>query len=290
MSGILYVVGTPIGNLGDITYRAVETLGKVDFVCAEDTRVSLKLLNHLGIKKPLVSYHEHSARQVSENIVNRIQAGESCAVVTDAGMPCISDPGADLIALCRERAVATVVIPGPTAVASAAAMSNIPCARFAFEGFLSVAKKQRYEHLEALAHDTHTLIFYEAPHKLRATLRDLYEHLGDRRISVCHELTKIHESVFTTTLSDARKYYEDVNLKGEFVLVVEGYHAPDNSDEREISLDEAAEQVKILIKGGKKPADACKEVASTTGYKKSELYSVIISSDGEATADSFTPM
>lgn len=274
MSGVLYVVGTPIGNLGDITFRAVETLGKVDFICAEDTRVTLKLLNHLEIKKPLVSYHEHSSRQVCDGIVDRIEAGESCAVVTDAGMPCISDPGADLIALCVERGISTQVVPGATAVASAAAISNIGCARFSFEGFLSVVKKQRYDHLLSLERDAHTLIFYEAPHKLVATLEDLLEHFGNRKISVCHELTKIHESVLRTTIEGALEYYRVNNPKGEFVLVVEGFKQ-DNT-EAEMTIEAAAEQVKRLIADGKKPVDACKDVAKLTGYKKSELYSMIV--------------
>ena len=167
--GQLFVVGTPIGNLGDITYRAVETLKSVDFICAEDTRVTVKLLNHYGIKKPLVSYHEHSARQVSESIVSRILAGESCAVVSDAGMPCISDPGEDLVKRCIESGINVTVVPGPTAMASAVAVSGLSTSRFSFEGFLSVTKKQRFSHLQSVANDTRTLIFYEAPHKLLNT-------------------------------------------------------------------------------------------------------------------------
>lgn len=274
LSGILYVVGTPIGNLGDMTYRGVETLEKVDFICAEDTRVTLKLLNYFEIKKPLVSYHEHSSRQVSESIVNRILNGENCAVVSDAGMPCISDPGVDLIRMCIERDVKVEVVPGPTAMASAVAVSNISTSRFAFEGFLSVTKKQRYEHLQSAAKDTHTLIFYEAPHKLTATLKDMLEYFGDRNISICRELTKIHEEVIRTTISEAITYYETVNPKGEFVLVVEGYNPPEITEE--ITMDAALEQVKKLIENGSKPSDACKEAAKLTGYKKSELYSALV--------------
>lgn len=272
MAGILYIVGTPIGNLGDVTFRQKETFEKVDFICAEDTRVTVKLLNHLGIKKPLVSYHEHSSRQVSENIIARITSGENCAVVTDAGMPCISDPGEDLVMLCAEQDIRTEVVPGPTAVASAVAISGLITSRFCFEGFLSVTKKQRYEHLQSVAKDTHTLVFYEAPHKLTATLSDMYQYFGDRKISICRELTKIHEEVIRTTLSDAISYYENVTPKGEFVLVVEGYTA---DEEQAYTIDDAVKEVKKLIDKGQKSVDACKDIAKLTGFKKSELYNLI---------------
>lgn len=274
MNGILYVVGTPIGNLGDMTYRAVETLQKVDFICAEDTRVTLKLLNYFDIKKQLISCHEHTSLQIAEGIADRIAAGESCAVVSDAGMPCISDPGADLIRLCVERGIKVEVVPGPTAMASAAAISNISCSRFAFEGFLSVTKKQRYEHLQSVAKDTHTLIFYEAPHKLISTLEDMLEYFGDRKLAICRELTKLHEEVIRTTISGALDYYKTVNPKGEFVLVVEGFKPDEQSEE--ISFEAALEQVRKLMSSGMKPSDACKEAAKLTGYKKSELYSALV--------------
>ena len=274
MSGTLYVVGTPIGNLGDMTYRGVKTLSDVDFICAEDTRVSIKLLNHFEIKKPLVSCHEHSSQQNMENILGRILNGESCAVVSDAGMPCISDPGAEIIRLCIQNGVKVEVVPGPTAMASAVALSNISATRFAFEGFLSVTKKQRYEHLKSIVRDTHTLVFYEAPHKLISTLNDMYEYLGDRKISICRELTKLHEEVIRMTLSQAIEYYKEVNPKGEFVLVIEGYNPSD--DEEEITPEKALEQIKKLIEKGSKPADACKEISRLTGYKKSGLYESLI--------------
>lgn len=277
MNGKLYVVGTPIGNLGDMTYRGVETLSNVDFICAEDTRVTLKLLNRFGIKKPLVSFHEHTAYQICEGIVNRIALGETCAVVSDAGMPCISDPGADLIKMCIEHNIPTEVVPGPTAVASAVAMSNIPSARFAFEGFLSVTKKQRYEHLRSAAKDPHTLVFYEAPHKLVATLNDMLEYFGDRRISICRELTKIHEEVIRTTISKAIKYYAEVSPKGEFVLVVEG--CPESEVGAEMTFDEAVSRAQRLIESGMKPSEACKEIAAVTGIKKGELYSAVVNID-----------
>ncbi len=273
MSGKLYVVGTPIGNLGDITYRAVETLGKVDFVCAEDTRVTVKLLNHFEIKKPLVSYHEHSVRQVSENIIERILAGESCAVVSDAGMPCISDPGEDLVRLCAEKEIPIEVVPGPTAMASAVAISGLSTSRFAFEGFLSVTKKQRYSHLEEVAKDTHTLIFYEAPHKLVATLTDMLEYFGDRKISLCRELTKIYEEVIRTTISGAIEYYKDKNPKGEYVLIIEGYNKED--ERAELTIEDAVAEAQKLIDSGMRAVDACKEAAKITGFKKSDIYSML---------------
>lgn len=271
MSGKLFVVGTPIGNLGDITYRAVDTLKSVDFICAEDTRVTVKLLNHYEIKKPLVSYHEHSARQVSENIVNRILSGENCAVVSDAGMPCISDPGEDLVARCIENNILIEVVPGPTAMASAVAISGLSTSRFAFEGFLSVTKKQRFSHLQAVAKDTHTLIFYEAPHKLVSTLTDMLEYFGDREISLCRELTKIYEEVIRTTISGAIEYYKDKTPKGEYALVIEGYNEEDALSE--ITIEEAVQQAQKLISEGMKAVDACKEAAKFTGYKKSDIYS-----------------
>lgn len=274
MSGILYVVGTPIGNMGDMTYRAVETLEKVDFICAEDTRVSVKLLNHFGIKKPLISYHEHSARSVGENIILRLESGENGAVVTDAGMPCISDPGEELVKLCAEKGITVQVVPGPTAAASAVAVSGLSTARFAFEGFLSVNKKQRTAQLEQAARDTHTLIFYEAPHKLSGTLSDMLEYFGNRRISVCRELTKLHEEIIRTDIEGAIAHFKETEPRGEFVLIVEGYTKPDASEE--ITLEMAAEQAKRLIQSGMKPSEASKEAARMTGFKKSDIYSAII--------------
>lgn len=272
--GILYVVGTPIGNLGDMTYRAVETLEKVDFICAEDTRVTTKLLNYFEIKTPLVSYHEHNAKQVGGSILNRILAGESCAVVTDAGMPCISDPGELLVKLCAENNVKVEVVPGPSALVSALAISGISTSRFQFEGFLSTTKKQRYDHLAAVRNCTNTLIFYEAPHKLLSTLTDMLEYLGDRKISLCRELTKIHEEVFRTTISGAVEFYTANKPKGEFVLVIEG------ADENEIcpaeNIEQAFEQVKNLVEKGMRGADACKQIAKATGFSKGELYAMLV--------------
>lgn len=272
--GKLYVVGTPIGNLGDMTYRAVETLKSVDFVCAEDTRVTAKLLNYFDIKVPLLSYHEHNARTAGKQVCDRILAGENAAVVTDAGMPCISDPGEDLVKLCAENGVEVNVVPGPSAVVSALAVSGLDTSRFAFECFLSVTKKQRFSHLAQVKNCTSTMIFYEAPHKLLSTLKDMLEYFGDRRISLCRELTKIHEEIFRTTLSQAVEYYTDNKPKGEFVLVIEG------ANEQELvpdeTIEDAFEQVKSLVEKGMRGADACKQIAKATGFSKGELYTKLL--------------
>ncbi len=276
MSGILYVTGTPIGNLSDLSPRAVKTLESVDFIAAEDTRVTLKLLNHFGIKKPMVSYYEHNKRERGEIICRRILSGENCAIVTDAGMPCISDPGEDLIKLCQEKGIQTVVIPGPSAVISALAVSGLETGRFTFEGFLSVNKKSRNEHLQSLKNERRTMIFYEAPHKLPQTLRDLYSAFGCRRLSIVREITKVHEQVIRTTTEFAAQNYSDGSIKGEIVLVLEGAKEPEQQET--VSLEEAAQMVKKLADEGLKASEAAKQVAQITGYKKNELYSLYISS------------
>lgn len=270
MSGILYVTGTPIGNLSDLSPRAAQTLEQVDFIAAEDTRVTLKLLNHLGIKKPMISYYEHNKRERGEIICAKIEAGENCAIVTDAGMPCISDPGEDLIKLCEERGIKTVVIPGPSAVVSALAVSGLETGRFCFEGFLSVNKKSRNEHLQSLKSERRTMIFYEAPHKLPATLRDLYSAFGDRKLSIVRELTKIHEEVIRTTTKYAAENYADGSVKGELVLVLEG--AKESETEEKYTLKYAVELAKKLIENGEKPTAAAKSAAEMTGFKKNEIY------------------
>ena len=272
--GTLFVVGTPIGNLGDMTYRAVETLEKVDFICAEDTRVSAKLLNYFEIKTPLVSYHEHNAAQVGSGICDRIAAGENAAIITDAGMPCISDPGELLVKMCAERGIKVEVVPGPSAVVSALAISGLGTKNFQFEGFLSVTKKQRNEHLASVAKSTHTLIFYEAPHKLQSTLEDMLKFFGDRKISLCRELTKMHEEVIRTTLSQAVEMYREVKPKGEFVLVVEG--ANESELAKAETIDDALAQVRALVDKGMRGADACKEIAKATGFSKGELYTKLL--------------
>ena len=236
MNGELFVVGTPIGNLSDFSPRAVSTLEAVDFIAAEDTRVTLKLLNHFGIKKEMVSYYEHNKRERGEIICARIQNGENCAIVTDAGMPAISDPGQDLVALCHQRGIKVESVPGPTAFATALALSGMETGRFTFEGFLSVSKKSRFEHLEEIKDEKRTIIFYEAPHKLANTLKDLYAALGNRQLAIVREITKIHEEVIKTTLKEANELYSNGSLKGEMVLVIEGKK---EDEVAEITLEEA---------------------------------------------------
>ena len=272
MSGKLYVVGTPIGNLGDLSPRAVETLEKVDFIAAEDTRVTLKLLNHFDIKKEMVSYFEHNKRERGEMIISRIIGGESCAIVTDAGMPAISDPGEDLVFLCHENGIKVEAVPGPTAFATALAISGMNTGRFTFEGFLSMSKKSRREHLESLENEERTMIFYEAPHKLLATLEDFYKHFGNRNIALVREITKIHEEVIRTTIEGAIEKYREDKPKGEFVVIIEG--KPKQAEE--ITLEEAIEMAKRLVEGGMSVNAAAKEIAATTPFKKNEIYKEII--------------
>lgn len=274
MSGILYVVGTPIGNLGDLSPRAVETLESVDFIAAEDTRVTLKLLNHFEIKKPMLSYFEHNKRERGDIICSRIESGENCAIVTDAGMPCISDPGEELIQQCAERGIRTVVVPGPSAVISALAVSGLATGRFTFEGFLSTNKKSRMEHLEQLKKEKRTMIFYEAPHKLSGTLNDLYKALGDRKISIVREITKIHEEVIRTTLQRAVEDYGDGSLRGEIVLVLEG--AAEDTDKEEFTIEEAAALAQRFIEEGNSTSDSAKQAAKISGFKKNEIYKLLM--------------
>ena len=270
MSGTFYVIGTPIGNLDDITIRQLDTLKAVDFICAEDTRVTLKLLNRFEIKKQLISFHEHSSKADAQRIIDRLAAGDSCGIVTDAGMPCISDPGEVLVKMCAENGIDIRVVPGPSAVVSAVAVSGLSTRRFTFEGFLPVPKKERAERLEKLRGETAVMVFYEAPHKLKTTLADLAEFFGgDRKISLCRELTKIHEEVLRLTLAEAVEYYNANEPKGEFVLVLEGAQ---ESEGGELTIEEAMAQVRKLIEMGEKPTDACKAVAKETGFRKSELY------------------
>lgn len=268
----LYLVGTPIGNLGDLSPRAQETLETVDFIAAEDTRVTRKLLSYFGISKPLVSYYQHNLRERGEEIAGRIAAGESCALVTDAGMPAISDPGEDLVRLCAARGIEVISVPGPAAVVTALALSGLSASRFTFEGFLSTNRPGRKEHLDSLRDERRTMIFYEAPHKLRTTLDDLLTAFGDRRIALCRELTKLHEEVIRTTLSEAAERYRETAPRGEFVLVVEG--APPEQPQK-APLSEAVSLAQSLMKSGLAPAPAAKEAARRTGCKKSEIYKLL---------------
>ena len=273
MAGMLYLVPTPIGNLSDISARCRKTFEEADFIAAEDTRVTLKLLNFLEIKKPLVSYYEHNKLESGPKIVRRIQDGETCVLVSDAGSPAISDPGEDLVRLCAEAGLAVCAIPGPCALVTALSISGLPTGRFCFEGFLSINKKSRQEHLSSLKNERRTMIFYEAPHKLIYTLKDMLEYFGDRRISLCRELTKIHEEVFRTTLAQAVEYYEANKPKGEFVLVIEGAKEDELCPAE--NIEEALEQVKALVEKGMRGADACREIAKATGFSKGELYGLL---------------
>ena len=274
MSGKLYVVGTPIGNLSDFSERGREALEKADFIAAEDTRVTLKLLNHFGIKKEMISYYEHNKRDKGEFIINRILKGESCALVSDAGMPAISDPGEELVRAAHEAGVTVESVPGPCALVTALAISGMPSGRFCFEGFLSVNKISRRKHLDELKDEKRTMIFYEAPHKLPATLKDMLAAFGDRRAALVRELTKIHETVFRTTLSEAAEYYEQTPPKGEFVLIIEGKQEA----EEVCSLENAVELAKKLMEGGSSLSAAAKEAAESTGVKKSEIYKILLDS------------
>lgn len=274
MSGTLYLVATPIGNLGDFSPRAVETLAAVDFIAAEDTRVSVKLLNHFQIKKPLVSYHQHNHVTAGKAILERLLGGESCALVTDAGTPAISDPGEELVRLCAENGVEVLSIPGCCAAVNALAVSGLPTGRFTFEGFLSVNKKARREHLASLENETRTMIFHEAPHKLLSTLEDLAAAFGpDRPVALCRELTKLHEETIRTTLGQAADRWQDTAPKGEFVLVVAG-RPP--RQEAAMTVEEAVERVLVLRDQGVRLKDAARQVAEATGLSKNELYAAAL--------------
>ena len=270
MPGTLYLVATPIGNLDDMPPRVAATFGLADFVAAEDTRVTLRLLNHLGLKKPMVSYYEHALHH-GEAILNRIEAGENCALCSDAGMPCISDPGEQIVREAHERGIRVVPIPAASACVTALAASGQPTARFVFEGFLPVPKRDRRERLAFLQNETRTMIFYEAPHKLCATLRDLAAAFGgERRISLCRELTKLHEEVLRLTLDGAVAYYETQPPRGEYVLIVEG--APKQQESGPVSGEEALMRVQALLAEGLSRKDAVRQVAAETGLAKNQLY------------------
>ena len=277
--GTLYVVGTPIGNLGDFSPRAVETLEKVDFIAAEDTRVTVKLLNHFGIKKPMVIYQKFIEYEQGDIIVSRLQNGESCAIVTDAGMPCISDPGETLVKLCIKADAKVEVVPGPSAVVSALAVSGLSVSRWTFEGFLSVKRTSRMEHLMELRHERRTMVFYEAPHKLLSTLKDMNSVFGDRNIVVVKELTKIHETSWRGTLSEAVKYHTENPPKGEYVLVLEGEQV--EKEEMRDPMEEAISIAKELMEKGKPASMAAKEAAKLTGQTKGEVYKRLMEEEEE---------
>lgn len=273
MSGKLYVVGTPIGNLEDLSPRAVRILSEADFIAAEDTRVTLKLLNHFDIKKEMLSYYEHNKNTKGNLIIERILKGESCALVSDAGMPAISDPGEDLVRTAHEAGITVESVPGPSALVTALAISGMESGRFCFEGFLSVNKISRKKHLDELKNERRTMIFYEAPHKLNATLKDMLKVFGDRKIALVRELTKIHETVFTTTLSGAAEYYADNPPKGEFVLIIEGKK---EEEVEQYTLEDAVRLAKRLTEEGKSTSSAAKEAAEISGIKKGDIYKALI--------------
>lgn len=281
MSGTLYLVGTPIGNLGDLSVRALETLRSADFIAAEDTRVTAKLLNHFEIRKPCVSYYEHNKYASGEKIVARLLAGETCALVTDAGMPAISDPGEDIVRQCAEQGIDVQVIPGPCAAIAALAVSGLPTQQFCFEGFLAVSGKTRREHLQRLRGETRTMIFYEAPHKLCATLRDLAAAFGEeRRLSLSRELTKLHEQTLRMTLGEAMRYFDENAPRGEFVLIVEGApDEPETEQSEEERLAAAAEAVRRRIEQGQTQKDAVKAVSAEVGVKKNALYRYVLENE-----------
>lgn len=268
MAGKLYIVGTPIGNLEDFSPRGKRILSEVDFIAAEDTRVTVKLLNHLEISKPMVAYFEHNKKERGNTVIERLLAGETCAIVTDAGMPAISDPGEDLIRECHERGIEVESVPGPTAFATAMALSGMPSGRFCFEGFLSVNKPSRKQHLQEVKNERRTMIFYEAPHKLIKTLADMYEVFGDRKIAIVREITKIHETVMRISFSEAIEFYKQNEPRGEYVLIIEG------AKEETVSytLQDAVELAKKLMDNGLSASAAAKESAATTGIKKSDIY------------------
>ena len=273
MKGTLFVVGTPIGNLSDFSPRAAETLSSVDFIAAEDTRITLKLLNHFGIKKPLVSYYEHNKRERGQIILDRILSGENCALVSDAGMPAISDPGEMLVAQCAEAGVDVKAVPGPSAVISALAVSGLPTGRFTFEGFLSMNKKSRREHLIDVKNEKRTMVFYEAPHKLPSTLRDMLEAWGDRKIAVVREITKIHEEVIRTTLREAAERFSEESPRGEIVLVIEG--AAEDT-EKPATIEDAVAMAREFLEQGMSSSEAAKKAAQISGLKKGDIYRLLL--------------
>ncbi|MBQ4515606.1 MAG: 16S rRNA (cytidine(1402)-2'-O)-methyltransferase [Clostridia bacterium] len=274
--GVLYLVATPIGNLDDITYRAVKVLEEVDFIAAEDTRHSLKLLNHLGITKPMTSYFEHNIRQKGEYIIDRILNGETAALISDAGTPAISDPGEDLVRICHEKGVRVIPVPGAVAGINALICSGLSTSRFSFEGFLSVNKKSRQEHLNSVKQSPYTLIFYEAPHKLKRTLSDMLESFGNRKITIARELTKKYEEILPMTLEDAVKYYDETEPKGEYVLVIEGASPEVAQDENELNSLDVLEHLDFYIKSGMDKKEAMKRVAQDRGVSRRDIYAQTI--------------
>lgn len=271
--GTLYLVGTPIGNLGDFSCRGIEILQMVDFIAAEDTRVTSKLLRHFNIHTPLISYYKHNQQERGKELLSKLLSGKNIALVSDAGMPCISDPGEELVCSCNESDIQVNIIPGPSAVISALCLSGFPAARFCFEGFLSTTRKNRMQRLDEIKEYRETLIFYEAPHKLLKTLEDLYQAFGDRKIAIVKEITKLHEKVLHTSLVNAKEIFEKEAPKGEYVLVIEGNILP---LEPEMTFEEAVRLARDKRDQGLSPSQASKEAAAQSGYSKSQIYKNIL--------------
>lgn len=276
--GRLFVVGTPIGNLSDFSPRGIATLESADYVAAEDTRVTLRLLTHFGIKKPLLSYYKPKEQEKSERIIELLSEGNTVALVSDAGMPCISDPGSILVKRCRDTGIPVEVIPGCNAAVAAVAASGLEIDRWAFEGFLPVPKKERGERLESVKRMPHALVYYEAPHKLRQTLSDLAEALGaERPAALCRELTKLHEETIRGTLGELVRYYETVEPRGEFVIVIEGCAASAEG----FTLEQAAALARQLMDGGEKLSEACRQAAKASGISKRDIYSAVMDNSAD---------
>lgn len=280
-SGKLFLVATPIGNLGDISKRAAETLAMVDFIAAEDTRVSLKILNHLKIEKPLISYYAHNSSKSGEKIAQKILHGETCALVSDAGHPGISDPGEALVSLCAELGIDITVIPGPCAAVSALAISGLPAGRFTFEGFLSTARKSRFAHLDQLKYEKRTMVFFEAPHKLQRTLKDMYDVLGERKVSISRELTKIYEETLRLNLSEAVTHFEKHKPRGEFVLIVDGNPDAAPHTDSIITIEDAVAIAMQYAKSGLSVKDSAKTASNNTGLSRNLIYKALLQTNKE---------
>lgn len=276
--GVLYLVATPIGNLADISERALKVLSEVDFVAAEDTRNSGLLLSRFGIQKPMISYFEHNKHERGETIISRIAAGESCALITDAGTPAISDPGEDIVRECHERGIRVTSIPGCCAAVTALTMSGLPTGRFTFEGFISTQKAERRERLTELSTERRTMIIYEAPHRLRTTLSDLFKYFGDRKITLCREITKLNEEVMCTTIGEAVRIYEEREPRGEYVLIIAG---ADPEDVKSDYPEDIAEHVSLLMSSGLSKMDAIKAAARERGVPKNDVYQAINKKENE---------
>lgn len=276
MAGTLYIVATPIGNLDDMTPRAAAAFGAADFVAAEDTRVTMRLLNHLGLKKPMVSYHEHALNR-GEGILRRIEAGETCALCSDAGMPCISDPGAVIVRDALARGITVTPVPAASACVTALAVSGQDTTRWVFEGFLPAERRLRRKRLAALEGEMRTVIFYEAPHRLRSTLDELSAAFGgDRSITLCRELTKLHEEIWKTTLAEAVARYQDNEPRGEYVLVMAGAPEADPAENAPTPEQAAAHALALMREEGMAPSAAAKAAAQGTPYGKSEIYKLLL--------------